>query len=111
MVERSPTALDLTYSALAHPIRREMIQFLEDGPLRVTDVAEPFRVSLAAASKHIRTLETAGLIARRVAGRDHLLSFRPMPLVEASEWIDTTRSFWDARLDALDAHLREGRRR
>ena len=109
MVERSPT-LNRTYAALAHPIRREMLETLRFGPSRVTDLAEPFDVSLAAASKHIRALETAGLLVREQAGRDHLLSLRPQPLADARDWIDAYRSFWESRLDALEEHLRTKRK-
>jgi len=82
---------------------------LRSGPLRVTDVAKPFAVSLAAVSKHITVLESAGLVIRSVAGRDHLLSLEPGPLVDARDWIDVYRGFWEERLDALDLHLGEGR--
>ena len=101
--------LNRTYGALAHPVRRQMLDCLKAGPLRVTALAEPFDVSLAAASKHIRVLEDAGLLAREVRGRDHVLSLRTAPLIDAGGWIDTYRSFWEARLDALGDHLRGGR--
>jgi DNA-binding transcriptional ArsR family regulator len=112
MVERSSsTTLDRTYAALAHPVRRGMLELLRDGELRVTQIAEPFDISLAAASKHVRVLESAGLVARRISGRDHILSFEPRPLAAASDWINASRSFWEARLDALDADLRKWPRR
>lgn len=82
-----------------------MLAALARGPARVTDLAQRFPVSLAASSKHIRVLEAAGLVRRSVAGRDHVLSLRPAPLVEAGRWIDAHRAFWESRLDALDAHL------
>jgi DNA-binding transcriptional ArsR family regulator len=107
MVERRAAVLDTTYGALSSPIRREMLTLLKGGPRRVTDLAEPFDVSLAAASKHIHVLESAGLLSRSVHGRDHLLLLEPQPLVEASDWIETYRTFWESRLDALEAHLRE----
>ena len=97
--------------ALAHPIRRAILERLRTGDLRVTDVADPFSVSLAAASKHIRVLESAGLISRTVVGRDHVLSFEPEPLVEARDWIEASWSFWEARLGALEEQLRRGRAR
>jgi DNA-binding transcriptional ArsR family regulator len=108
MVERSDV-LDRTYGALAHASRRTVLEMLRSGPLRVTDVAKPFAVSLAAVSKHITVLESAGLVIRSVAGRDHLLSLEPGPLVDARDWIDVYRGFWEERLDALDLHLGEGR--
>jgi DNA-binding transcriptional ArsR family regulator len=107
VVERSGTvALDRTYAALAHPIRRSMLELLRHGDLRVTEVARPFDISLAAASKHVRVLETAGLVSRRIAGRDHILSFEPRPLAAAGDWIEEARSFWEARLDVLGSDLR-----
>jgi DNA-binding transcriptional ArsR family regulator len=110
MVEHQRTAtLDRTYAALAHPIRRGMLELLRDGDLRVTKIAAPFSVSLAAASKHVRVLESAGLVSRTIVGRDHVLRFQPHPLEAAARWIDASRSFWEARLDALDSDLR-GRR-
>lgn len=109
MVERSAT-LDRTYRALAHPVRREVLDLLRAGQARVTDLAEPFDVSLAATSKHIRVLESAGLITRTILGREHIIALQSQTLYEARNWIDTYRSFWDSRLDALDAHLRQGTR-
>ena len=108
MVERS---LDASYGALGHEIRRTMLELLRGDELRVTELAEPFDISLAGASKHIRVLEEAGLIRRAVVGREHFLSLDARPLKPAAEWIDGYRSFWEGRLDALDRHLRESRRR
>lgn len=105
MIEHSSAALDATFGALGHPVRREMLELLRNGPNRVTRLAAPFDVSLAAASKHIRVLEAAGLIARTIHGRDHVLTLESKPLADANDWIDTYRSFWEARLDALEAHL------
>ncbi len=100
--------LDLTYSALAHPIRREVLERLRSGPQRVTALAEPFEVSLAAVSKHLRVLERAGLVTRRLQGREHLLALQPAPLADASIWLDGYRRFWEGRLDDLARHLSEG---
>jgi DNA-binding transcriptional ArsR family regulator len=108
MVERYLGAtLDRTYAALAHPIRRSMLELLREGDLRVTEIAMPFDISLAAASKHVRVLETAGLVSRRISGRDHILSFESRPLAAAGGWIEDTRAFWEARLDALREELRK----
>jgi DNA-binding transcriptional ArsR family regulator len=98
--------LDVTFAALSHPVRRQMLNSLREGPMRVTDLAAPFTVSLAASSKHICVLERAGLVSRRVLGRDHLLALEGQPFVEAGQWIGIYRQFWEDRLDALDAHLR-----
>jgi DNA-binding transcriptional ArsR family regulator len=107
MVERYGI-LDRTYGALAHPVRRGLLELLRTGPERVTELATQFEVSLAATSKHIQVLESAGLSTRTISGRDHLIALESHPLIEAGRWIDTYRSFWEPRLDALDAHLRRG---
>lgn len=101
----APPDLDLTLLALADPTRRAILQRLTRGETRVTELAEPFAISLNAVSKHIRMLERARLVRRRRAGREHFLSLDPAPLDEAAAWIDATRAFWNARLDALDAML------
>jgi DNA-binding transcriptional ArsR family regulator len=108
MVEHSGDGLDATYGALAHPIRRQMVERLRDRDARVTELAAGFDVSLAAASRHIRVLESAGLLRRTVRGRDHHLSLDPTPLADAAQWIDTYRDFWERRLDALDRLLVRG---
>src|SRR5918994_7944606 len=101
MVERS-AVLDETYASLAHPVRRAMLDHLRSGEARVTDLAQPFAMSLAAASKHVGQLERAGLIERDVRGRDHWISIRAKPLEDAAAWLALYRSFWSRRLDVLD---------
>ncbi|HEU0297925.1 MAG TPA: metalloregulator ArsR/SmtB family transcription factor [Longimicrobium sp.] len=103
----SQSGLDATLVALADPTRRAILQRLSRGEARVTDLAQPFAMSLNAVSKHIRMLERARLVRRRRAGREHLLSLHPAPLDEAAAWIDAQRHAWTARLDALDALLRD----
>lgn len=93
--------LDATLLALADPTRRAILQRLRRGEVRVTDLAQPFDMSLNAVSKHIRMLERAQLVRRRRAGREHWLSFEPRRLNEAAAWIESQRTFWAARLDAL----------
>jgi DNA-binding transcriptional ArsR family regulator len=105
MVKRA-RALDHAYASLAHPVRRAMLERLRDGAARVTELAEPFDISLAAVSKHIGQLERAGLVERDVRGRDHWISVRPEPLGEAAAWLALYRSFWSRRLDILDDLLR-----
>ena len=102
------TRLDATLGALADPTRRAILARLARAPARVTDLAAAFPISLNSTSKHIRTLERAGLVRREVQGREHLLSFDAAPLAEASAWIDHYRQFWDARLAALDAYVTRG---
>ena len=110
MVERQ-TILDDTYGALANSVRRDLLDALRAGPITVTELASPFDVSLAAVAKHIGVLESAGLVSKSPAGRTRVVSLEPQRLVEARAWIDTYRDFWELRLDALEAHLEQGRRR
>jgi DNA-binding transcriptional ArsR family regulator len=111
----STLTLDDTLLALADPTRRAILEHLSRGEARVTDLAQPFLISLNSVSKHIRLLERAGLVRRDVRGREHVLSFDPRPLDRAAAWIDSHRALWMARLRALDALLqqedRERRRR
>jgi DNA-binding transcriptional ArsR family regulator len=92
-------------TALADPTRRAIIQRLMRGEARVTEIAEPFSMSLNAISKHIRMLERARLVKRRRVWREHFVSFNPAPLDEAAAWISKVRDFWTSRLDALEALL------
>jgi DNA-binding transcriptional ArsR family regulator len=98
--------LDDTLIALADDTRRGILKRLASGDARVTEVAAPFEISLNSVSKHIRILERAGLVRRRVAGRDHFLSLERAPFDELTEWMLKTRDFWSARLDELEAALR-----
>jgi DNA-binding transcriptional ArsR family regulator len=109
MVEHSAPVLDSTYSALANATRRALLDTLKAGPMRVTDIADPFDISLAAVSKHVGVLEVAGLVTKKVTGREHILALEAMPLHGARLWIDGYRGFWEGRLDALEAHLLEWR--
>jgi DNA-binding transcriptional ArsR family regulator len=97
--------LDATLLALADPTRRKIIERLRRGPARVTELARPFPMSLNSVSKHIRVLERAKLVKRRVAGREHMLSFEPEPLAAVEAWISAQRAFWNAELDDLAARL------
>lgn len=107
MVEGSAAELDRVYAALAHPVRRDLLDRLASTPTRVTQLAKSYTISLAAVSKHIRLLEEAELVRRTIHGRDHVLSVTPNGLDAALDWIATSRSFWQGRLDALDSLLRE----
>ena len=97
--------LDDVLLGLADETRRKILRRLAQGEARVTDLAQPFDMSLNSVSKHIRLLERAGLVQRRVVGREHFLSFDPAPLEEAASWIDRQRLAWEKRLDALEAAL------
>jgi DNA-binding transcriptional ArsR family regulator len=99
--------LDAVFAALADPTRRAIIERLSRSEARVTEVAEPFTMSLNAVSKHIRVLEASGLIERHKKGRDHFLSINTRSLDEIDGWIERTRRFWDQRLDAMESLLSE----
>jgi DNA-binding transcriptional ArsR family regulator len=102
----SSSDLDQTLLAIADPTRRALLHRLSAGDARVTELAQPFAMSLNAVSKHIRVLERARLVTRRKSGREHYLSINPKPLDEAAAWIEAQRAAWNARLDALDALLK-----
>jgi DNA-binding transcriptional ArsR family regulator len=98
--------LDDTLVALADGTRRDILKRLAAGDARVTEIAAPFDISLNSVSKHIRILERAGLVRRRIAGRDHFLSLDPAPLDSAAAWMERERAAWTTRLDKLEAALR-----
>ena len=98
--------LDDTLIALADETRRSILKHLASGEARVTEVAAPFDISLNSVSKHIRLLERAGLVRRRIAGRDHFLALEPKPFDDLTQWMLKTREFWSSRLDSLEAALR-----
>lgn len=100
------TRVNEIFAALADPTRRAILESLARGEARVTDVAAPFGVSLNAVSKHIQVLERAGLVRRRVVGRDHFLAFDGDVLDHADQWLRTTRSFWASRLDDMERLLK-----
>ena len=97
--------------AVAHPSRRAILDRLLQGPARVTEIAEPFDMSLNAVSKHLKVLEGAGLIRREVLGREHFIEFRGEPLRLVSTWVHPYERFWTQRLDRLEAHFKQKRRR
>jgi DNA-binding transcriptional ArsR family regulator len=97
--------LDRTLVAIADPVRRQILERLRDGEARVTEIARAFPISLNAVSKHLKLLERASLVDRRVAGRDHFIRVRPEPLTAAQTWISTQQAFWRSRLEGIDALL------
>jgi DNA-binding transcriptional ArsR family regulator len=101
--------LDRTLSALADGTRRAILAKLSGGEARVTALAEPFDISLNSVSKHIRMLERAHLVRRRISGREHFLSLNPTPVDQAADWINRQRTFWSRRLAALDRLLQPQR--
>ena len=107
MVEQLATRLDAAFHALGDPTRRQMIRSLADGERTVGQLAQPFAISLAAASKHIKALERAGLIRREIRGRTHWCRLDPGPLADAHEWLAHYARFWTDRLDRLEQLLRD----
>ena len=105
----APTArLDAVFHALGDATRRRMLRDLSDGQRSVGELAAPFDMSLAAASKHIKALEKAGLVRREVRGRTHVCRLEPRALEDAHEWIAFYERFWTSRLDVLESLLRGG---
>lgn len=105
MVNRSAATLDAAFGALADPTRRAMVDRLARGDATVGELAAPFAMSLPAVSKHLRVLESAGLVSRRIEGRAHHLRLVPGPLELASDWIGDRRRYWTRMLAVLDDYL------
>ena len=106
MVELQTAQLNAVFHALGDATRRRMLAELASGERSVGQLAEPFAISLAAASKHIKALENAGLIRREVRGRTHLCRLDPGPLASAHQWLSLYARFWTDRLDVLERLLR-----
>jgi DNA-binding transcriptional ArsR family regulator len=107
----TPT-LDHVLTAISDPTRRAILDRLTRGPARVTDVAEPFEMSLAGVSKHVRMLERAGLVRRARRGREHTLTLDARPLRRVVQWTSRYERFWNQRLDRLEAFFaQKGRTR
>jgi len=106
MVESNSDRLDAVFRALADPTRRAMVRNLSRQPRSVGELAEPFEISLAAASKHIKVLEGAGIVQREVQGRTHVCRLDARPLHAGMEWMRQYEQFWNQRLDTLESLLR-----
>ncbi|MBI1217460.1 MAG: metalloregulator ArsR/SmtB family transcription factor [Rhodobacteraceae bacterium] len=106
MVESESPGLDALFHALGDATRRQMLRELAAGARTVGQLAQPFAISLAAASKHIKVLEAAGLIRREVQWRTHTCRLVPGPLADAEAWLAFYRPFWSDRLDILEDLLR-----
>jgi DNA-binding transcriptional ArsR family regulator len=106
MVELQTPRLDAIFHALGDATRRQMLRDLARDERTVGELAQPFAISLAAASKHIKALENAGLIRREVRGRTHVCRLDPGPLSSAHEWLSFYEQFWTQRLDVLEQLLR-----
>ena len=99
------SSMDATFAALADPTRRQMVERLLQGAATVTELAEPFDMSMPAVLKHVNRLVDAGLVHREKRGRTVTCALNPTPMDEANSWLQTHLDFWNSRLDALDLYL------
>ena len=105
MVTISSEHLDRTFAALADPTRRAILEHLSQGPTTVGELADPFRISRPAISKHLRVLERAGLVQRRQDGRLSRCALDATPMKNAADWVERYRRYWEQQLDALARYL------
>ncbi len=110
MVNINSNQLDLLFYALSDPTRRQILQMIKEGTQTIGELADPFKMSLAAISKHIKILEKAKLLKREKIGRIHECSFNPEALKSAEECLKFYTSFWNEGLDAFAAEL-EGKKK
>ena len=110
MVNNLSPTLDRVFHALAHPARRTILSHLRDGERNLTELAAPLRMSFPAASKHVRVLEQARLVRRRVVGRTHLCRIEGQPLAQANQWLENYRKVWEANFQRLDELKRQEKR-
>src|SRR5438093_4097018 len=96
-----------TFRALAHPLRRELVERLALGPATVGEATRGFRVSKPTVTRHLRVLEEAGLVVRVVDGRTHRLRLDPAPLSEAEGWLEEQRARWERLFDVVDEYLEQ----
>jgi DNA-binding transcriptional ArsR family regulator len=107
MVDNDSPQLDTVFRALGDATRRGMLASLSLGEKSIGELAEPFSMSFAGASKHVKVLEEAGLVRREVRGRTHICRLEPGPLASADQWLRHYERFWTGRLDALEQLLRD----
>jgi DNA-binding transcriptional ArsR family regulator len=100
-----------TFRALAHPLRREIVERLSAGPATIGEVTRDFAVSKPTISRHLRMLEDAGVVSRVIVGRNHRLALQPEALDDAQRWIEDQRNRWEKLFDVVDDYLEEGRGR
>lgn len=110
MVLDSSPELDRVFHALAHPARRAILRRLTSQEQNLSELAAPLEMSFPAASKHVRVLESADLVVRRVEGRSHMCRLHAKPLKTATDWTEGFRAFWEERFEALDRVLEEMKR-
>ncbi|HEY4445199.1 MAG TPA: metalloregulator ArsR/SmtB family transcription factor [Steroidobacteraceae bacterium] len=106
MTERRAVSLDRVFQALADPTRRAMLRRLAKSEQSIGELSAPFSMTFAAASKHVKVLERAKLVRRRIEGRSHHCRLEAAPLAAANGWLRFYERFWTRQLDALDAALR-----
>lgn len=106
-LDRSPDQLSATLGALADPTRRGILAHLMSGEATVTELAEPFEMSMAAISKHLKVLEQAGLISRGRAAQWRPCRIKAAPLKEVADWVENYRLAWEKRLDRLHDYLED----
>jgi DNA-binding transcriptional ArsR family regulator len=106
VLDRSPS-LDRVFHALAHPARRAILRRLSDHEQNLSELSAPLKMSFPAASKHVRVLERARLVRRRVVGRSHLCRIEARPLADATGWLEQYRRLWEANFQRLDDLLDE----
>ena len=111
MVNHYEDNLNLIFQALADPTRREIVHMMAQKARTVSELAEPFDMSLAAISKHIKVLERANLVERSVTGRTHLCSLKAESLSQATEWLRFYEKFWSNRFDLLESELLKAKNR
>lgn len=99
-------SLDRTFAALSDPHRRKMIDMLSRGELTVSDLAQSFPMSMAAVSKHLGVLASAGIVVKEARGRQRRCRLAARPLSEAESWVARYAKFWDAQLDSFATHLK-----
>ena len=99
--------LDRSFVALAHPVRRSIVERLSSGPATVGEASGGLGVSKPAVTQHLKVLENAGVVSRTVAGRTHVLRLQPRGLSDASAWLELHRTLWEAKFEAVEQHLAE----
>ena len=109
--QATPEILDAVFSALGDQTRRSILDRLRAGALTVTELAEPYAMSLNAVSKHIKRLENAGLIRREISGREHSCRLDTARFEEAIDWMSYYSQFWSERIEALEKHIVQKRKR
>ncbi|MBT8077723.1 MAG: metalloregulator ArsR/SmtB family transcription factor [Gammaproteobacteria bacterium] len=106
-MQQSGEQLDQVFFALSDPTRRAIVSRLAEGSTTVGELAKPFDISAPAISRHMRVLESAGLLRREVKGREHLCTLSTMALKTAEDWLNFHRDFWESRFDALEEMFRQ----